>query len=646
MAFKSLLTHFPFILLGILGLGVLVFVHELGHYFVAKWMKMRVEVFSIGFGRPIFKWKRKEVLWQLGWVPFGGYVKIKGMELTKKGKNEYVDPYTIPDGFFSKPPIRRIAVAIAGPAANFLLAILCFFLLWATGGREKPFSEFTKYVGWVSPNSELYSKGLRPGDRITKYDSKSFDGAKDLVFAAMLSGDQVRLSGDHIDWIRRLKEPFSYVIKLEKSKGMRTLGVVGASYLIYQPVQEGFFANTTAAKESGIEEGDRLVWVDGELLFSQSQLTNLINKNYSLLRIKRGEQFFLTRQPRVLASDLLLSSQMQGELEDWRYEEKISQPFSQLYVLPYMISKKGAVIQSIPFVEEELKNSYFPDVQYHNLETELLPNDEILSIDGQVFTNLSHMLSILQSHQVQLMVQKGLEEKATWQNEDELFFNGLNVDSIEALSLSYAKAEARREKENVRLLKPITAVSLDEMAQTEKQKEMIENYRQKDLKIIASEKDKKKRAQLLKIYDSEYKKRVLGLSLRDQQVAYNPSAFLLFGDVFKETGQTLLAMVQGNLNPKWLSGPVGIIQVMEYSWRQSIKDALFWIGAISLNLGFLNLLPIPVLDGGYILMGLFELITKKKISPKVMERVVFPFVILLIALILYLTLQDVSRLFG
>lgn len=645
MGFQSLLAHIPFILLGILGLGILVFIHELGHYLMAKWMKMEVEVFSIGFGRAIVKWKRKDVLWQIGWVPFGGYVKIKGMELTKKGK-EYIDPYTIPNGFFSKPPIRRIAVAIAGPLANFILAFFCFFLLWATGGREKSFSEFTQFVGWVSPNAKLYEKGLRPGDRITRYDSKTFAGSKDLVFAAMLSGNHVRISGDHIDWFEHLKKPFSYDISLEKSKGIRTLGVASASYLFYQPVTEGFYANVTIAKDSGIEEGDRLVWMDGELLFSSSQLSNLINKNYALLRIKRGEEYFLSRQPRVLATDLLLSHGMQGALEDSRYEEKITQPFSQLLVLPYEISKRGVIQKSISFIEEEMKGRYFPHLSYHTLEKELLPNDEIISIDGQAFTSRSKMLALLQSHQVQLMVQRDSNQKVNWKNENEVFFKDLNTHAIEALSLSLANSDSTRAMENVRLLKPIQVFTIDEMARTEKQKEMVEKSREQDMKTIAAEKDQKKRAQLVKMYESEKNKKILGFPLSDQKVVYNPSALLLFVDVFKETGQTLLAMLQGNLNPKWLSGPVGIIQVMQYSWQQSVKDALFWIGAISLNLGFLNLLPIPVLDGGYILMGLFELITRKKISPKIMERVVFPFVILLIALILYLTLQDVSRIFG
>ena len=107
-----------YILLALLGLSFLIFIHELGHYFVAKKVGMKIEVFSIGFGKALFSWKRNGVKWQVGILPFGGYVKIAGME--KKGNQE---PYEIKDGFFGKKPVDRIKVAISGPLVNFIFAI-------------------------------------------------------------------------------------------------------------------------------------------------------------------------------------------------------------------------------------------------------------------------------------------------------------------------------------------------------------------------------------------------------------------------------------------------------------------------------------------------------------------------------------------
>ncbi len=82
-----------YFVLAAVALGVLVFIHELGHYFVARKVGMKVEIFSIGFGKAVFKWRCNDVQWQMGWLPFGGYVKIVGMELTKKDKETYVEPH-------------------------------------------------------------------------------------------------------------------------------------------------------------------------------------------------------------------------------------------------------------------------------------------------------------------------------------------------------------------------------------------------------------------------------------------------------------------------------------------------------------------------------------------------------------------------
>ncbi len=77
-----------------------------------------------------------------------------------------------------------------------------------------------------------------------------------------------------------------------------------------------------------------------------------------------------------------------------------------------------------------------------------------------------------------------------------------------------------------------------------------------------------------------------------------------------------------------------------------VKEALFWMGVISLNLGILNLLPIPVLDGGHICFSLFEMVTKRRLKAKTMERLIIPFVVLLIGMIVFVTYHDLSRIFS
>ena len=88
-----MIENIIYVILAIIGLGVLVVIHELGHYFMAKKVGMKVEVFSIGFGKSIFSWKKDGVVWKVGCLPFGGYVKIAGMQ--KEGDKE---PYEIENG--------------------------------------------------------------------------------------------------------------------------------------------------------------------------------------------------------------------------------------------------------------------------------------------------------------------------------------------------------------------------------------------------------------------------------------------------------------------------------------------------------------------------------------------------------------------
>src|SRR5580765_4366077 len=120
------------VMLAILALGFLIVVHEGGHYFVARWCKMRIERFSIGFGPGILKRKSKKTgtTFQLAPIPFGGFVEIRGMNIA-----EDVDPddkYAYPN----RPVWQRFVTIFAGPATNYLSAIVIAFLLYTCHGME------------------------------------------------------------------------------------------------------------------------------------------------------------------------------------------------------------------------------------------------------------------------------------------------------------------------------------------------------------------------------------------------------------------------------------------------------------------------------------------------------------------------------
>ncbi|MBS0623167.1 MAG: site-2 protease family protein [Verrucomicrobia bacterium] len=640
--------------LAALGLGLLVFIHELGHYFAAKKTGMVVETFSIGFGRPIIKWQWQGVDWQIGWLPFGGYVKILGMDVSKHDEKE---PYEIPNGFFAQSPLKRIFVAVAGPLANFILAIVIFCVLWGIGGRVKPFSEYTQITGWVDPKSEIFAKGVRPGDILTSYNGKPFNGAKDLLYAAMLSGNAVTWQGEHVDYAHHTFSPFQETVKtyplVNSLDGLETTGIMStARYLIYQqPLDNGSLSALQPGSpmaQSGLQSADRLVWADGELLFSMEQLGSLANSSFALVTVQRGKTTILSKQPRVLLEDLNVPSHVRDELQDWRYELNLTSRLQQLYTLPYVINTEGYIEAPLAFIDEQVRQEAFLlHPQDPALQQPLEPGDKILAVDGMKVRKGSDIFKLLQTHFVQIIVKENnsLDVQQNWKKEDEQFFADWDVNQILALAQTIGTDQSKQSLGNYRLLAPVQPQSLMEFPLSVEEKKLLEEDYQAQQEQASAIKNPEQRQAALQMLQQSYHKKIFGIPLQDCFIKFNPNPFALFGTVFTETWQTLKALVMGYLHPKWLSGPVGIVRVIHHGWRVGVGEALFWMGAISVNLGFLNLLPIPVLDGGYICLSLLELITRKRLKSKTMWKIIIPFTLLLIGFLIFLTFQDIARLF-
>lgn len=203
-------------------LTVLIFVHELGHFWVARRCGVKVEVFSIGFGREIFGWNdRHGTRWKVSWLPLGGYVKMFGdadAASTPSGEVATMSAEERAVSFFHKPLGQRSAIVAAGPAANFLLAIALLAGMFAFVGQ--PFTP--ALVGGVVEGSAAERAGVRPGDRIVTIDGAKIERFEDIQRIVQLNLDRPLSLGVLRDG-REIDLPIVPVIVEEKDRSGNTI---------------------------------------------------------------------------------------------------------------------------------------------------------------------------------------------------------------------------------------------------------------------------------------------------------------------------------------------------------------------------------------------------------------------------------------
>jgi regulator of sigma E protease len=238
------------IILALIALGILVTVHETGHFIAARLCGIRVEAFSIGFGKPLFRFRKKETDYRIGWLPLGGYVRMKGENPD--------DEVTDTAGSFQHATWwKKAVIAFSGPLANLLLALLIFIVSYLLPGRME---DHYPVVGRVKGN---YSETFLPGDSIAAANGKPVKGWYNFL-GTLSAKQQNKISlyrnGNELTLNLAPVDPADFALKVEP----KVEAVVGE-------VNPGM-----SAWRAGLQPGDRILVIDGVKITDWYQMRELI----------------------------------------------------------------------------------------------------------------------------------------------------------------------------------------------------------------------------------------------------------------------------------------------------------------------------------------------------------------------------------
>jgi regulator of sigma E protease len=272
----------------IVVLGVLIIVHELGHFFMARLAGVGVERFSVGFGPVLWRYRGKETEYCLSLIPMGGYVKMMGDDENplEGGKGATVDPAK---AFNGKPLLSRFLIVFAGPAMNFVLAVIIAAAMFMLIGRPVAPAE----VGRVTEGGPAAQAGLRTGDRIVAVDGKPVQYWEDLARVVQgAEGRPLALTVQGRDGAQRAATVTPAQAKRKDLFGDdQTVWEIGAS--AYLPAAIGDTIAGDPAEKAGLRAGDVVVALEGQPVLSWDELAERIHQRAgqpTRLEVKRGSE--------------------------------------------------------------------------------------------------------------------------------------------------------------------------------------------------------------------------------------------------------------------------------------------------------------------------------------------------------------------
>jgi regulator of sigma E protease len=284
----------------VLVLGVMILVHELGHFAAAKLLGVRVEVFSIGFGKRLFGFRRGETDYRISALPLGGYVKMTGVNAVEM-------PEEHPDGeksedpgeFLRHPRWQRLIIAVAGPVANMVLAIVLLTAVFALH-HEVPYGFYqSAIVGWCAPGSPADQAGLKAGDQIIEIAGTQNPTWQDVLNKVLVNPNQPMAVR-----VKRGNQVLSVTVtpKLDpRQQGGE------AGWLPAKPFVVTMLEKDMPGEQSGLKVGDEIVSINGTPIHAtgamQAYLQTTKDTPVQLEVQRQNQKVSLTITPRLMQMD-------------------------------------------------------------------------------------------------------------------------------------------------------------------------------------------------------------------------------------------------------------------------------------------------------------------------------------------------------